>query len=260
MPDTQDERPSRRRAAGRTRTRRYQVKARSAEDQEQLRRRFIDVGRHLLNESPDGQVSLRQIARIAGYSPSALYRYFPTKAALVYAVREDHLRLCTEFARHQVRPVTDPLIRLCVAFEAMVAFWASHPLDFMRLFSYRLPGSEEAGPPMSDSSITAAAREFKLGLIEDLFRARLVEPAPDLLKLLTDSMMVATHGVISIPLGSPSWRYSATADVARVVVSSMVSNWLDFMADHGSTAPGRPANAQDYLRFLRPPRPLGDFP
>ena len=78
----------------------------------------------MLNESADGQVSLRQIARAAGYSPSALYRYFPTKAALVYAVREDHLRLSTEFAQAEVVAVNDPLSRLCTAFEAMVAFWA----------------------------------------------------------------------------------------------------------------------------------------
>lgn len=249
MSESQDERPLRRRAAGRTRTRRYQVKARSAEDQEQLRQRFIDVGRHLLNESPDGQVSLRQIARVAGYSPSALYRYFPTKAALVYAVREDQLRLSTEFAQEEIAAVTDPLARFCVGFEAMVAFWAGHKLDFMRLFSYRQPGSEPAGPSMSDSSITAAARILKQELVLDLFRARGVEPAADLLKLLTESAMVASHGVISVPLGSPSMRYCSPGQLARSVVASMTAGWLAFIAAHGPTAPGRPASAEDYLRF-----------
>ena len=249
MPDTQDERPLRRRAPGRTRTRRYQVKARSAEDQEQLRQRFIDVGRQLLNESYDGQVSLRQIARIVGYSPSALYRYFPTKAALVYAVREDHLRLSTEFAQQEVAAVTDPLARFCVGFEAMVAFWAGHPLDFLRLFSYRLQDGDPTNLSMSDSSITAAARSFKQELVSDLFRSRGVEPATDLLKLLTDSAMVASHGVISVPLGSPSMKYCSPGQLARSVVASMTAGWLAFIAAHGPTPPGQPASAEDYLRF-----------
>lgn len=249
MLHSQDERPARRRTAGRTRTRRYQVKARSAEDQEQLRQRFIDVGRQLLNESPDGQVSLRQIARVSGYSPSALYRYFPTKAALVYAVREDHLRLSTEFARAEVAAVSDPLARFCVGFEAMVAFWAGHPLDFLRLFSYRVPGSEPAGPTLSDSSITAAARSFKQGLVFDLFLSRGVEPANDLLQLLTDSAMVASHGVISVPLGSPSMKYCSPGELARSVVASLTAGWLAFIAAHGTTPPGQAASADDYLRF-----------
>jgi len=249
MPEKQDETSSRRRAAGRTRSRRYQPKARSADDQQQLRQRFIDVGRQLLNESADGQVSLRQIARIVGYSPSALYRYFPTKAALVYAVREDHLRLSTEFAQAEVVAVNDPLSRLCTAFEAMVAFWTRHPLDFLRLFHYRMPGAEEAGPKLSDSSITLAARHFKQVLVEDFFRARGVEPTPDLLKLLTESLMVASHGVISVPLGSPSWKYSPAPDLARSVVASVAAGWLAFITAHGPTPPGRPVGTEDYLRF-----------
>lgn len=249
MSESQDDRLLRRRAAGRMRTRRYQAKARSVEDQEQLRQRFIDVGRQLLNESPDGQVSLRQIARMAGYSPSALYRYFPTKAALVYAVREEHLRLSTEFAQGAVATVTDPLARFCVGFEAMVAFWAGHTTDFIRLFSYRPPGSETAGPSMSDSSITTAARSFKQELVLELFRARGVEPAVDLLKLLTDSAMVASHGVISVPLGSPSMKYCSTGQLARSVVASMTAGWLAFIAAHGPTPPGQVASAEDYLRF-----------
>lgn len=231
------------------RTRRFQAKARSAGDQHQLRQRFIEHGRQLLNTAPDGEVSLRQIARQAGYSPSALYRYFPTKAALVYAVREDHLRLSTQHARELAEAEADPHTRLCVGFEAMVDFWHRHPQDFQRLFNYCPAPPEGSGLRMAESDVSTEARRLKEELVEGLFSAHRVELSADLRKLLTDSMMVASHGVISVPMGSPSLSYWSPPQLASSVIKSLSAGWLAFIRDHGPTRPGQPAAAVDYLRF-----------
>lgn len=234
----------------RVRRRRFQSKARSADDQLQLRNRFIEVGKALLADAGDGHVSLREIARIAGYSSSALYRYFPTKADLVYAVREDHLRLSTEHAQRRVQSLPDPTVRLCAAFESTIEFWLQHPVEFRCVYNYRPPPSESNGKRLAESSITIAARRFFEDVVEGFLRHQGLDPAPDLVKLLTDTLVVATHGVVSIPMCSPSFAYSEAMDMGRSVTRAFTQAWRGLAARHLAQGRSPVTTAEDYRRYL----------
>jgi AcrR family transcriptional regulator len=212
------------------RARRFQRKAKSADDQAQLRERFIEIGKSIVAEHPEAEVSLRRVAELAGYAPSALYKYFPTKADLVYAIKEDFLLKSTRYAETRISKLKEPAQRLCVAFESIVEFWSESPGQFRCVYSFRDKPTPETPQSalMISSPITIASRTFSTKLVTEFFEARGLTLAPDLLKLLVDAIVVASLGVVAIPIGSPSLQYSDVQLLARTVVRGMIRSWSDF--------------------------------
>lgn len=214
------------------RTRKFQTKAKTLDGQTQLRRRFIDAGKALLKESPDGEPSLRKVAETTGYSPSALYRYFATKADLMYAIREEFLERSVAHAQALIQNEPNPAQRLRQGFEALVQFWVDNPDDFRHVYSYRPRTglTDTTNPAWRDAASIQAARDFSVSLVREFFLHHDIDPSDELIQQLTDAIIVATHGVVAIPLGSPSIRYCSSTLMAKTTVQAFVSSWTDFIA------------------------------
>lgn len=99
--------------------------------------RIIDAARNLIVENGFEQLSLRGIARRVGYSPAALYEYFPSKDAIIEAVCAE---IDTQLRNHVAEAIetTDmrhPLLRATLAY---IDFAIQHPDDFRLLFFHNL--------------------------------------------------------------------------------------------------------------------------
>jgi AcrR family transcriptional regulator len=215
-----------------TRTRKFQSKAKTADGQAQLRQRFVDAGKALLKEAPDDAPSLRKVAEVTGYSPSALYRYFATKADLMYAIREEFLERSVEAAKARIAGETSPTRQLRLGFEAMVGFWVDNPDDFRHVYSYRRRSeTADAGVPAgTERPAIRSARQFCVALVRGFFAQHGVHPTDALIDEFTDSLVVATHGVVAIPLGSPSLNYCASEAMLCATIQAFVGSWTDFAA------------------------------
>lgn len=235
------------------RTRKFQTKAKTLDGQTQLRRRFIDAGKALLKESPDGEPSLRKVAETTGYSPSALYRYFATKADLMYAIREEFLERSVAHAQARIQDEANATQRLRLGFEALVQFWVENPDDFRHVYSYR-PRSGQAAdtikPAWRNAASIQAARDFSVSLVREFFHHHDVEPSDDLIQQLTDAIIVATHGVVAIPLGSPSIDYCPSAVMASTTVQAFISSWTDFIAFIQAHRLTRHPTAEQFRTYL----------
>ncbi|WP_426241967.1 TetR/AcrR family transcriptional regulator [Nocardioides sp. LHG3406-4] len=92
---------------------------------------------HLLRYGP-GELSLRAVARDVGLTPSALYRYFDSRGALVAALSADALDSAAEAVSmagaDQTRP---PVERLREMFVAMRAWSRTHRSEFELIFANR---------------------------------------------------------------------------------------------------------------------------
>src|SRR5690606_11744016 len=147
------------------------------DSQAQLRQRFIETGKTLLKESPGSEPPLRKIAEIEGYSPSALYRYFATKAELMYAIREDYPRRSRKHAQQCLDELQDASLRLSTGFEALVSFWAANPDDFRHVYSYRSRQQEPAvNSLIRDTETILTAREFCVRLVREFFLQQDIDP------------------------------------------------------------------------------------
>lgn len=233
-------------------TRKFQNKAKTIDRQVQLRQRFIEAGKVALKESPDGEPSLRKIAQMEGYSPSALYRYFSSKTELMYAIREDYLIRSVKYAQQHIAEVEGASVRLRHGFEALIAFWIQNPDDFRHVYSYR--STQQAVSPVNslirDTSTIQTARDFCVNLVLEFFLQENIDPEDELINQLTDSIVVATHGVVSIPLGSPSINYCQNEVMVRIVIQAFISSWTDFInfiKVNGLTRRPTAQQFQDYI-------------
>ncbi len=111
-----------------------------------LRAALIEEGLKLIDAGPAEALSLREIARNAGVSATAVYRHFPDKAALLGALcLEGHAQMAAAFQRAMASaaPGKD-------AFNAMgrayVYFALAHPSLF-RLMMSQASGPVPAPPP-----------------------------------------------------------------------------------------------------------------
>jgi AcrR family transcriptional regulator len=129
-----------------------------------------------LAEGGGGALSVRRIAREMGMASSALFRYFPSRDALLTALivdSYDALADAVEAAEHAVHraPVLDRWVAICHA----VRDWArKHPHEYALIFGSPIPGY--AAPP---DTVAPASRVpvLLVGLLSDLVAAGAYDPA-----------------------------------------------------------------------------------
>jgi AcrR family transcriptional regulator len=85
-------------------------------------------------------VSIREIAKEAGYTPGALYAYFSNKQALLVALLQDALQSLAESVAQVKSPKGQVALLLLAKGDAWLAYWVSHPRD-LELLRYFLSGT-----------------------------------------------------------------------------------------------------------------------
>ncbi|MFB4319983.1 TetR/AcrR family transcriptional regulator [Actinomadura sp. 21ATH] len=128
-----------------------------------LRAACLRAARELLEEDGSAGLSLRAVARRAGVSPTAPYRHYADRDALVSAVAAQGYRELAEHlaAAHPSPAAPDDLVAVAVAY---VDFALKHPALFRVMFAEPCdPGNEER------ASATAAIREYVHGIAHRTF-------------------------------------------------------------------------------------------
>ncbi|MFK0106839.1 TetR/AcrR family transcriptional regulator [Streptomyces sp. NPDC091217] len=108
-----------------------------------LRAACLRAARELLEEDGSGALSLRAVARRAGVSPTAPYRHYADRDALVSAVAAEGYRELAGYltAAHPAPSAPDDLVAVAVAY---VRFALDHPALFRAMFAEPCdPGSAE---------------------------------------------------------------------------------------------------------------------
>ena len=103
-----------------------------------LRRVLIEATIALIETEGPEQVSVRNAARLAGVSPGAPFRHFPTRAALMTAVAEEAMRRFRTEIETELTGVTskDPLDHLLAIGRAYLTWVIRNPTHF-RVISTR---------------------------------------------------------------------------------------------------------------------------
>ncbi|MGX7952513.1 TetR/AcrR family transcriptional regulator [Tsuneonella sp. HG249] len=110
-----------------------------------LRTALIDAGTKVL-EGPDGlDISLRELARMVGVSPAAVYRHFPNKDALLAALAQTGLATLGEAQRTAYEKVGGGLSGFVETGRAYVRFALTHPALFRLVFAHGDPSHMASG-------------------------------------------------------------------------------------------------------------------
>ncbi|MFI6252781.1 TetR/AcrR family transcriptional regulator [Streptomyces sp. NPDC051016] len=128
-----------------------------------LRAACLRAARELLEEDGSGALSLRAVARRAGVSPTAPYRHYADRDALVSAVAAEGYRELAGCltAAHPAPAAPDDLVTVAVAY---VRFALDHPALFRAMFA------EPCDPDSPErAEATAALSAYVDALVRDAF-------------------------------------------------------------------------------------------
>ena len=101
--------------------------------QAENRQTILDAALSLFVEHGYGQVSMRNVAARAGYSPGAIYSYFSSKDDLFYALAEEGLRLLKE-SDPANEPSEDPVEDIRATVRHVYDFSKKQPQFFALIF------------------------------------------------------------------------------------------------------------------------------
>lgn len=117
-----------------------------------LRGALIEVGLKTLETSDPGDISLRQMARDAGVSATAVYRHFPDKRALLGALAHAGLTMLGDEQRAASRTAGGGSAGFAATGRAYVRFALTHPGLFRLIFTH---AGKADGPELRDDNPAA---------------------------------------------------------------------------------------------------------
>lgn len=163
---------------------------------EQRRSEILNAAMTLFEAGGLEAVSFRKVAAALGCSYSAPYRYFPSKDALLTAMRAEAFRWMERTMLEAIVPTAPPRQRLWQLAEAFVRAGIERPGRYALMF-FRLPGVEE-GPRSLE---LAAAKRDSLDVCT---RTVAAAQASGDLKLSVDPLTAShlfwagAHGLVSL--------------------------------------------------------------
>ena len=179
-----------------------QKRARSAEEQEALKRRIVEVAREMFIAEGLGNVSMRKLAARLGYSPGTLYLYFPSQTDLLNEIWHDDFSALEERFNQVVAeagPDHSPAECLATIMRGYANYWLERPDHFKVMFTIKQARMADCPECLSNIPPLMRIREHMNRIIEkamDLGEIRREDP-----KLIHDSLLESVQGVIIMNTG-----------------------------------------------------------
>ncbi|MFC7698369.1 TetR/AcrR family transcriptional regulator [Bradyrhizobium sp. GCM10028915] len=208
--------------------RRFQKRARKQADKQALQARILETARKQFASGTLETVSIQKIADALGYSKGTVLKYFPTKILLLMAVKERNLEEMAD-RLEQVRALqSSGEARLRRVMQAYIDYWVDNPDHFRSLYSMAGTVEDRRFPDGVYFGQTEIARKgyglFVTSIAEYLSELG-VEATPGLTERLATALLSAAHGVISLPLGTPTMKWPDIRGNGRLVLGSLIDAW-----------------------------------
>ncbi|MFT6509008.1 MAG: AcrR family transcriptional regulator [Parvibaculaceae bacterium] len=184
---------------------------------------IIRVARTLFAENGYEGVSMRRVAEQAGCAPSALYRYFPSKRALLRFIWEEVFADLAAHLHRSVSPSSPPLVRLRDLSLAYYHFWLERPEDFRAIFLIQdQADTEAAGYFAQTSAAVGELRIFSHAIEQARQEGSLPQNDPLLVRdILFSALQGALLNVITIPEYSWSEPHQLGSTTVEIVLRGL---------------------------------------
>lgn len=177
------------------------VKERREREKDELRGRILDAARELFAKEGYEAVSMRRIAEVIEYSPTAIYLHFADKEALFHELcRNDFSKLAQVFAT--LSNIADPVERIRQSGRQYIRFAVEYPHHYRLMFMTPIHQSAadcaaiEKEPSRGDPDRDAYAflhHAVSEAVAHGRFRPELTDT-----ELLTQTLWAGVHGVAAL--------------------------------------------------------------
>jgi AcrR family transcriptional regulator len=208
--------------------RRFQRRARAEADKRALQMRILETARKEFATGTLETVSIQRIADALGYSKGTVLKYFPTKILLLLAVKQQNLKEIADRLERIRERNSDSETRLRRVMDAYIDYWVDNPDHFRSLYS--MAGTIEDrrfpdGAYFGQTEIARRGYEIFVTSIEEFLAERGAEAASTLSQRLATALLSAAHGVISLPLGTPTMKWRDVRANGRLVIGNLIDAW-----------------------------------
>jgi len=215
------------------------VKERREREKSETRDKILDAARELfVTEGYEG-VSMRRVADMIEYSPTAIYVHFADKEELFRELcHQDYARLA-EVLQSSVA-TADPIERLRRIGASYVEFGTRYPNHYKFMFMTRHPGHqmdevdrEMHGNPEKD------AYAFLKWAVQQAIDARCFREGMNDAELISQTLWASVHGVISLQIakGCDAWvEWRPMQDRAAMMLDITLRGLLRAVEEPSSVA------------------------
>lgn len=106
---------------------------------EQTRDKIRQAALELFRLQGFQEVTMRKIARRAGFSPTAIYLYYPAKDALYLEILKDGFENLLRFLQTETDPMLPPVERIRCYTQVYLKFSQEYSNHYDLMFSYPVP-------------------------------------------------------------------------------------------------------------------------
>lgn len=167
---------------------------RKQREAEQRRKAIIKVVRKLIRKGGLGEISLRKVAELAGFSTTVVYALFEDKATLITQAMDDDLIELTRVMREAVEAAPPGWPQLHAMARAYVAFGRQHPDEYAFVFMQPRPHAPTSAARVRHGDPAQDPYAFARQLWQGFADRGLVSGEPADLDLMTQLSWEALHG------------------------------------------------------------------
>ncbi len=151
-------------------------------------------------------LSIRRLAEAVDYSPAALYKYFPSKGAVIAALKEAFFEKLVGRMEDPAALAGDAIGNLRRAFITYVEIGVSHPNHYAAAFASK--GEDDFVTPAEECNNSEKAYQFLLARVEHGVRSRQLADINPVYASL--SLWASMHGLTMLMVSLP--RFPEFAD------------------------------------------------
>jgi AcrR family transcriptional regulator len=188
---------------------------------DETKRRILKTARGLVLKHGHANLSLREIARLAGFGPASLYEYFSGKEAIVATLaREASASLKTALDR-SAKAATDRSVLIDLGM-AYVDWAKKHSEDFLLLFG-RLPSKRKA---LTESSTLESPYQVVLEAVQRAAKAKVVTiSTPADVEHIAYGIWATAHGMAMLQLTHLAGFKADFVAADRASFQALIEGW-----------------------------------
>jgi AcrR family transcriptional regulator len=209
------------------------------------RAKIINAARRLFLKRGFDDVSMRDIAKAAGFTPGALYVHFPDKVALIFTMMQQDFRTFDDGMREAMN-IVDPVVRLREIARGYVRFALAHPHHYKLMFMTEPPDLGQEHNDINCDYADADREGYNMCrlTVADCIRQGRFLPAFRDTETVSQMCWGCVHGVVSLYIthGKMPWaRFSDPLRSALLAIDAHLGGLTgaqigdDAKADAGGT-------------------------
>jgi AcrR family transcriptional regulator len=172
----------------------------------QLRDEIVEAAERLLLDTGSSEaVSIRAVANAVGVTPPSIYRHFPDKTSLIFAVCDRHFTVLDAEINEAIAGIDDPVEALVTAGLTYVEFGTRNPEPYRIMFMAR----KDETPDEYQFERLAELSCFGtvMGIVEDCIAAGRFRPGMSDPARITMTFWAWGHGATSLLVTKPDFPW-----------------------------------------------------